>query len=107
MYIPRFVSYLVYVSPAVMKEFTRIVEESGILQKSHRLWPHPDRMGGQELEIRIGSSRKRFKTCKIGSLVDVESSQDPEGLKTFYYLVQDIKCLVLALVQIHFTVKPI
>jgi protein mago nashi len=29
-----------------------------------------------------------FTTSKIGSLVDVQSSKDPEGLQIFYYLVQ-------------------
>ena len=31
------------------------------------------------------------QTAKIGSLVDVNESQDAEGLRVFYYLVQDLK----------------
>lgn len=31
------------------------------------------------------------QTAKIGSMVDVNNSDDPEGLQTFYYLVQDLK----------------
>lgn len=31
------------------------------------------------------------QTAKIGSLVDVQDSEDPEGLRVFYYLVQDLK----------------
>jgi len=31
------------------------------------------------------------KTAKIGSLVDVSDSEDPDGLRVFYYLVQDLK----------------
>jgi hypothetical protein len=31
------------------------------------------------------------KTAKIGSLVDIQDSEDPEGLRVFYYLVQDLK----------------
>lgn len=31
------------------------------------------------------------QTSKIGSLVDVQDSEDPEGLRVFYYLVQDLK----------------
>ena len=32
-----------------------------------------------------------MKTAKIGSLVDIQDSEDPEGLRVFYYLVQDLK----------------
>lgn len=31
------------------------------------------------------------QTAKIGSLVDVQDSEDPDGLRVFYYLVQDLK----------------
>ena len=32
-----------------------------------------------------------MQTAKIGSLVDVQDSEDPEGLRVMYYLVQDLK----------------
>lgn len=51
-------------------------------------WPEPDRVGKQELEIVMGNDHISFATSKIGSLVDVQSSNDPEGLRIFYYLVQ-------------------
>lgn len=44
------------------------------------------------------------QTAKIGSLVDVTESQDPEGLRVFYYLVQDLKALVFSLISLHFKV---
>jgi len=53
-------------------------------------WPEPDRVGRQELEIVMGNEHISFTTSKIGSLVDVQSSADPEGLRIFYYLVQVI-----------------
>lgn len=34
------------------------------------------------------------------------SSKDPEGLRCFYYLVQDLKCLVFSLISMHFKVRP-
>jgi hypothetical protein len=37
------------------------------------------------------------KTAKIGSLVDIQDSEDPEGLRVFYYLVQDLKVRFLLL----------
>lgn len=61
----------------------------------------------QELEIVIGEEHISFTTSKTGSLVDVNQSRDPEGLRGFYYLVQDLKCLVFSLIGLHFKIKPI
>lgn len=47
-----------------------------------------------------------LQTAKIGSLVDVNESEDPEGLRVFYYLVQDLKALVFSLISLHFKVSP-
>jgi hypothetical protein len=46
-----------------------------------------------------------FQTAKIGSLQDVSDSADPEGLRVFYYLVQDLKALVFSLINLHFKVR--
>ena len=46
----------------------------------------------------------RLQTAKLGSLVDVTESADPEGLRVFYYLVQDLKALVFSLISLHFKV---
>lgn len=48
-------------------------------------------MGRQELEVRLGKEHISFETAKIGSLVEVQDSEDPEGLRVMYYLVQDLK----------------
>lgn len=61
----------------------------------------------QELEIVIGDEHISFTTSKTGSLVDVNQSKDPEGMRGFYYLVQDLKCLVFSLIGLHFKIKPI
>lgn len=47
------------------------------------------------------------QTAKIGSINDVTESADPEGLRVFYYLVQDLKALVFSLIALHFKIKPI
>lgn len=47
------------------------------------------------------------QTAKIGSLVDVTESADPEGLRVFYYLVQDLKALVFSLISLHFKVSQV
>lgn len=52
----------------------------------------------------INTDRRR-QTAKIGSLVDVTDSADPEGLRVFYYLVQDLKALVFSLISLHFKAR--
>ncbi len=51
-------------------------------------WPPPDRVGKQELEIKMGSEHICFNTTKLGSVLQVQQSKDPDGLRIFYYLVQ-------------------
>jgi len=58
------------------------------MKEDDRNWPEPNYIGRQELEIVMGNEHISFTTSKIGSLVDVEGSRDPEGLRIFYYLVQ-------------------
>merc|ERR1712042_109098 len=96
-----------YVHQAVMDELRRVIEDSEIMAEDDALWPQPDRVGRQELEIVIGDEHISFTTSKIGSLVDVNQSRDPDGLRCFYYLVQDLKCLVFSLIGLHFKIKPI
>lgn len=51
-------------------------------------WPTPDRVGKQELEIIINGQHISFTCTKLGSVLQVQQSKDPEGLRVFYYLVQ-------------------
>ncbi|CAD5211994.1 unnamed protein product [Bursaphelenchus xylophilus] len=95
------------VSKTVLAELKRIVLESDILLEDDNKWPEPDRVGRQELEILIGDEHVSFTTSKIGSLMDVQDSEDADGLRCFYYLVQDLKCLVFSLMGLHFKIKPI
>uniref|UniRef100_A0A670KCN4 Uncharacterized protein n=1 Tax=Podarcis muralis TaxID=64176 RepID=A0A670KCN4_PODMU len=44
------------------------------------LCPPPDRVGRLELEIVTGGEHISFTGSKIGSLIDVNQSKDPEGL---------------------------
>uniref|UniRef100_A0A8D0WP99 Protein mago nashi homolog n=1 Tax=Sus scrofa TaxID=9823 RepID=A0A8D0WP99_PIG len=89
-----------YVHKSVMEELKRIIDDSEITKEDDALWP-PDRVGRQELEIVVGDEHISFTTSKIGSLIDVNQSKDPEGLRVFYYLVQDLKCLK------PFLIKPL
>ncbi len=38
--------------------------------------------------------------------MDVSESEDPEGLRVFYYLAQDLRALVFSLISLHFKVIP-
>ena len=96
-----------WVGPLLVKELKRIVEASEIIKEDDSNWPKKNIVGKQELEIRIGNDHISFETAKIGSLVDVQESEDPEGLRVFYYLVQDLRCLIFSLISLHFKIKPI
>lgn len=62
---------------------------------------------GALLAIPCLSIANAAQTAKIGSINDVTESADPEGLRVFYYLVQDLKALVFSLIALHFKIKPI
>jgi protein mago nashi len=93
--------------PSVLAELKRVIQDSEVLKEDDSQWPAPDRVGRQELEVVCGNEHISFVTSKIGSLVDVEDSKDPEGLKIFYFLVQDLRCFVFSLIGLHFKIKPI
>ncbi|KAF2430548.1 Mago nashi protein [Tothia fuscella] len=95
------------VSGLIIQEIKRIIKESEIMKEDDTKWPQKNKDGRQELEIKLGNEHISFETAKIGSLVDVTESQDPEGLRVFYYLVQDLKALVFSLISLHFKIKPI
>lgn len=95
------------VTSAVLGEVKRIVKLSEITQENDTNWPTPKDEGRQELEIVMDNEHISFVTAKIGSLVDVDDSRDPDGLKLFYFLVQDLKCLAFSLIGMHFKIKPI
>ncbi|PNY24789.1 Protein mago nashi [Tolypocladium capitatum] len=95
------------VSSVIVDEIKRIIKTSEIIKEDDSKWPQKNKDGRQELEIRVGNDHISFETAKIGSLVDVTESADPEGLRVFYYLVQDLKALVFSLIALHFKIKPI
>lgn len=97
----------VYINKIVIDEMKRIISTANINELSDKDWPIPDREGRQEVEICIDEKSLLFVTSKIRSMNDVASSKDPHGLQKLYYLVQDIKCLVFSLINLHFRVKPV
>ncbi|PHH80840.1 hypothetical protein CDD80_6399 [Ophiocordyceps camponoti-rufipedis] len=95
------------ISSVLVDEVKRIIRASEIIKEDDSKWPQKNKDGRQELEIRMGTDHISFETAKIGSLVDVTESADPEGMRVFYYLVQDLKALVFSLIALHFKIKPI
>jgi protein mago nashi len=108
-----------FVSPAVVEEVKRMVVTSNIVSANDTTWPEPasdnnhdaaaasQDSGRQELECKIGKHHIAFTTRQIGSITDIERSSDPDGLRTFFHLTQDLKELVLALISFHFKARPI
>eukprot|EP01080_Neovahlkampfia_damariscottae_P000328 gene328-6742_t len=84
-----------------------MIMDSQILRQDDASWPMPDLVGKQELEIVYKNQHISFMTNKIGSLLDTRKSQDPEGLKKFYYFIQDLKSFVLSMITLHFKVLKI
>ncbi len=75
MYLEILISALHATNPQVMKE-------------DDNNWPAPDRVGRQELEVIVGNDHVSYTCTKLGSVLQVQQSKDPEGLRIFYYLVQ-------------------
>lgn len=63
-----------------------------IMKEDDNNWPMPDRVGKQELEIKMNGEHICFNTTKLGSVLQVQQSKDPDGLRIFYYLVQVGSC---------------
>jgi len=95
-----------WLSPLTISELKRIVAESEIIKEDDHNWPKKNVVGKQELEVRLSDTHISFETAKIGSLVDVQGSDDPEGLRVFYYLIQDLRIFVFSLISAHFKIKP-
>lgn len=95
------------VHKSIIEELKRIVRESEIMKADDAKWPEPDRVGRQELEVVLDNEHISFTCSKIGSLTSINESEDPESLRGFYFLTQDLKCLVFSLISLHFKIKPI
>ncbi len=98
----------VFVSRIVVEELQRIIRDSKIKDTNAAQWPQPDKSGKQELELRLdGEDVVNLEVAKIGTLGEINSSDDPAGLRIFHYLVLDLKCFVFSLINLHFRVKPV
>jgi protein mago nashi len=53
----------VQLDQAVIDEIKRIVTDSEVTQEDDNNWPQPDRVGRQELEIKVGKEHISFTVC--------------------------------------------
>ena len=102
---------------AVLAEIKKMISESHILSEIDTRWPDKDSSGGQELEIRIGNEHISFTCSNIGSIAEIDryyrqenigvsdDNSDPFGLKSFFYLCQDLRVLVQSLIKTHFSTR--
>lgn len=101
------IRHVVCLSPLVLGEVARLIEESGILEYSDRAWPRPDDHL-QELEVELDRRHgKRYRTNKLISLGKIAETRDPEGLKCFYHVTHDLRALLMACVTAHFKKRPL
>mmetsp|Transcript_97389 Transcript_97389/g.145961 ORF Transcript_97389/g.145961 Transcript_97389/m.145961 type:complete len:116 (-) Transcript_97389:105-452(-) len=61
----------VYVNDIILKELKRIIEDSEIMKEDDKDWPVPDKIGKQELEIRLGNTHISFTVQKLGCFTEV------------------------------------
>jgi protein mago nashi len=87
----------VRLGPLVIETMRSMVLDSGVMECDDSGWPAADAVGRQELEVVAGAAH-----CEMEG-----RGEAAEGLKTFYFFVQDLRCLVLALIALHFKLKPI
>lgn len=59
----------------MLDEIEKIVRESKIMGCEDDDWPHPNKIGKQELDIRIGKEEINFRTSKIGSYSEIKKSK--------------------------------
>ena len=81
-----------------MEELKGIADDTDIPKEDDAFWPPPNHVQQQKLEIVIGDEHISFPTSKIGSLISVNQSKDPENLWVFYHLPWDLKCLLYGLI---------
>ena len=59
----------------MVKEIKKIITDSEIMTCNDENWPHPDKIGMQKLDVRIGNEEINFRTSKIGSYSEVRKSK--------------------------------
>lgn len=97
----------VRVAPEMIDEVCDLVEREQVFELDHQRWPEPGRVSTQELEVVVGPRRVFLATTEVGHAVEARTSADPDGLLRFFYLVRDIREILLLFVKVHHHVNPI
>merc|ERR1712072_1171584 len=69
----------VYCNECVLQDLKRMVNDAEIMKEDDNNWPHPDRVGRQELEIVLGDEHISFTTSKMIS-ARCAREQRPRGI---------------------------
>lgn len=96
---------LVRLSKLVLDQLKSIIREGNVGTLDDTKWPAPGATT-QELEIVFDKKHVWLQCPKLSSRRDCESSEDAEGMLRFFYLVEEVKALILSLINIHFKVNP-
>lgn len=97
----------VTVTAPVLEEFKRLVRKQQVMQCSDDKWPQPDRSGRQELEILVDGEHVSFATNTLCLMAEIRKLEDADGFLKFFYAVQDLKTLTLALIQTHHRIRAL
>jgi protein mago nashi len=105
---------------AVVNELKRIILSSDIYTINDEHWGScsdmppsdlndgPSRRRRKEIEIKIGNEHIAYTSIEYVSLSEIQRlSPDPDGHTSLYYLIQDLKCFIASLIDLHFKIKPI
>jgi protein mago nashi len=96
-----------FVSQSVIAQVKEMVEKSKVIELDDGKWPEPQPDAKQELEVILGDQHISFSTVPIGSSLEIKAAEDPKGLQAFHHLTQDLRCLVLPLISVHFKINPL
>ncbi|KCV71810.1 hypothetical protein H696_01228 [Fonticula alba] len=95
-----------YLSKASIQALQQIVAESDIVEEDDKLWPRPNNSGKQELEVVLDNKHISFSTSMITSMREIQDEKDFEGLQTYYYLIQELRSFMNAVISLHFKIIP-
>ncbi|ODV88031.1 hypothetical protein CANARDRAFT_56238 [[Candida] arabinofermentans NRRL YB-2248] len=98
----------VAISKIVVEQILRMIKESEIMLENDSKWPKPDGEAAKlELEIRYGNKTVVLKSKRLGSVTECKHTDDPEGLKVFFFFTQNLKSFILSMISLHFKVRPV
>merc|ERR1712222_68137 len=96
----------IFLSKECLYELEKMFDDTNLAHYNDKLWPSPDGDGCQELEIFVNNDHYLYSTKKLGSIIHIEKSSDPDGLTKFHFFVQDLKCFLISALSIQLKIYP-